>query len=462
MPFLATFLVVMFILLMFFLFKYADDIIGKGFEWYVIAELMFYASATYVSMALPLSILLSSIMTFGTLGENYELVAIKSAGISLRTAMVPLFVLILAISIGSFYFSDYILPKATQKYGTLLFDVRNKKLTFLIKEGVFNTSIPGYAIKVDKKDESADSLQGVMIYDHTARNGISTIILAKSGKMYKTDDGNFLVLKLIDGIRYEESSSKGNYGNPRQVFSRMRFAETEQRFDFSSFQMNRSDESSFSNITEMLDLAGLEKKQDSLTKDIDSLLSINKLSIESYFRRNNLGQGYTKIKTDTAEIGADAVAIFEKDKQLNIVQNASNQAKSILQVTENQLIDYDLRNKDLIKTYVEYQRKYTLAASCLVLFFIGAPLGAIIRKGGLGLPVVISVIFFLIYHVITSVAEKSVKEGSLDITFGMWLAVIILTPIGAFFTYKASVDSALFDLDYYKQLITSKFKKKKD
>lgn len=460
-PFIVTFFVVMFILLMFFLFKYADDIIGKGFEWYVIVELMFYASATNVSMALPLSILLSSIMTFGTLGENYELVAIKSAGISLRTAMIPLFILIVGISIASFYFSDFILPKATQKYGTLLYDVRNQKLSFLIKEGVFNTSIPGYAIKVDKKDEAADSLHGIMIYDHTSRNGISTIILAKSGRMYRTDDGNNLILKLIDGIRYEESSSRGEYNNPRQTFSRMRFDETEQLFDFSSFQMNRSDEASFANVTEMLNLEGLKKKQDSLSNDIDSLISINKFSVESYFRRNNLGRGYTELDTKPVKLQADALKNFEDEEQLTIVQNAANQASSILQVTSNQLVEYNLRNKDVIKTYVEYERKFTLAASCLVLFFIGAPMGAIIRKGGLGLPVVISVIFFLIYHVITSVAEKSVKEGSLDITFGMWLAIIVLTPIGAFLTYKASVDSALFDVDYYKQLIAGKLKKKK-
>ncbi len=450
----------MFILLMFFLFKYADDIIGKGFEWYVILELMFYSSATNVSMALPLSILLSSIMTFGTLGENYELVAIKSAGISLRTAMIPLFLLIIGISIASFYFSDFILPKATKKYGTLLYDVRNKKLTFLIKEGVFNTSIPGYAIKVDRKDEQADSLFGVMIYDHSARNGISRIIMAQKGKMYKTDDGNYLILKLIDGIRYEESNSSRSF-DPRQVFSRMRFQETEQRFDFSSFQMNRSSEDSFSNVTEMLNLDGLRKKQDSLVKELDSVVSTFSFHVGSYYRQQNIAKGYSKIKSTPLDFKENILSILPEKERLQIVQNAYHQSVSIEQVTANQMVDYNLRNKDIIKVKVEYQRKFTLAASCLVLFFIGAPMGAIIRKGGLGLPVVISVLFFLVYHIITTVAEKSVKEGSLDVIVGMWLAVIILSPVGAFLTYKASIDSALFDVDYYKQLIISKFRKKK-
>lgn len=449
----------MFILLMFFLFKYADDIIGKGFEWYVILELMFYSSATNVAMALPLSILLSSIMTFGSLGENYELVAIKSAGISLRTAMIPLFILIFTISVSSFFFSDYILPKATQKYGALLYDVRNKKLSFLIKEGVFNTSIPNYAIKIDRKDEKADSLFGIMIYDHSVNNGISRIIMAEKGKMYKTDDGNYLILKLINGIRYEESNGRSGY-DPRQVFSRMRFAETEQNFDFSSFQMSRSNEESFANVTEMLNLKGLEKKRDSLSKELDSVIKSNKINVESYFKQTTIAKGYSKIPSKTLAFKDNILTELPKNQRFAIAQNAYQQASSVKQVVLNQLTDFDLRMKDILKTKIEYQRKYTLSVSCLVLFFIGAPLGAIIRKGGLGLPVVISVLFFLIYHIIITVSEKSIMDGGLSVGLGMWLAAIILSPVGAFLTYKASVDSALFDIDYYKQLIVSKFKKK--
>ncbi len=450
----------MFILLMFFLFKYVDDLIGKGFEWYVILELMMYASAANVSMALPLSILLSSIMTFGSLGENYELVAIKSAGVSLQRAMRPLFIVILLLAFSSFLFSDYMLPKANLKFGSLLWDVRNKKLSFLIKEGVFNNSIPGYSIRVDKKGEDGISLEGIMIYDHTGTNSIAKIIMAKDGKMYKTSDDRYLVLKLNEGVRYEESSGKNSYYNPRQELYRMRFKETEQKFDFSSFKMNRTDENSFRSNTQMLNLKGLEKKGDSMTKVVDSIDRLAKLSVGSYYKQNNITKGYSKIKVPEKVIKGDIIKEIPKDQQLNILQAASDQATSIQQAVAGKVLEHNDVVRNLIKIKLEYQRKFTLAASCLLLFFIGAPLGAIIRKGGLGLPVVMAVAFFLIYHIISTVAEKSAIQGSVSPALGIWMAIIILSPVGAFLTYKATVDSALFDISSYKSWFINLFKKK--
>lgn len=449
----------MFILLMLFLFKYVDDLIGKGFEWYVILELMFYASASNVSMALPLAILLSSIMTFGTLGENYELVAIKSAGISLRKAMMPLLILIIFIAIGSFIFSDYMLPKANLKYGSLLWDVRNKKLSFLIKEGVFNNSIPQYSIRVDKKYEDG-RLEGIMIYDHTG-SGIARIIIAKTGKMGKTKDEQFLVLKLNDGVRYEESAGKNASYNPRQELMRMRFRQTEQKFDFSSFKMSRTDENSFRSNTVMLNLNGLNNKRDSLTKELDSVDRFAKASIISYYKQNNYAKGYTKIKSPVLNLKGPILNSFPKTSRLAIAQGALDLAQSVYQTTVNKVPDHQERVKALIKIRIEYQRKFTLAASCILLFFIGAPLGAIIRKGGLGLPVVIAIVFFLIYHIITTVSEKSANQGNLNPVLGIWLSIIVLSPVGAFLTYKATVDSALFDANYYKVLFLNLFKKKK-
>lgn len=459
-PFFVTFFIVMFILLMLFLFKYVDDLIGKGFEWYVILELMYYASASNVSMALPLSILLSSIMTFGTLGENYELVAIKSAGISLQKAMMPLLVLIIFLAISSFIFSDYMLPKANLKFGSLLWDIRNKKLSFLIKEGVFNNSIPGYSIRVDRKNDDG-ALHNVMIYDHTSNNGIAKIIIAKDGMMSK--DENYLVLKLHDGVRYEESSGKSSSYNPRQELTRMRFKETDQKFDITSFKMNRTDEEGFRGNTQMLNLKGLAKKQDSLSKELASINKSAALNLSSYYKQNNYTKGYTKLLAKAKKIEAPVLNTIPKDQQLAVLQTALDQANSIQQTTSGRIADYADRVKNIIKVKIEYQKKFTLAASCLLLFFIGAPLGAIIRKGGLGLPVVVAIVFFLLYHIIATVAEKSATQGSLTPFFGMWLAIIILSPLGAFLTYKATVDSALFDVNYFKQLIANffnRFKKK--
>lgn len=441
---------------MLFLFKYVDDLIGKGFEWYVILELMYYASAANVSMALPLSILLSSIMTFGTLGENYELVAIKSAGISLQKAMMPLLVVIIGLAISSFIFSDYMLPKANLKFGSLLWDIRNKKLSFLIKEGVFNNSIPGYSIRVDKKYDNGE-LKNVMIYDHTGNNGIAKIIIAKEGKMSKDDD--YLLLKLHDGVRYEESSGKNTSYNPRQELTRMRFKETDQKFDISSFKMNRTDEEGFRGNTQMLDLKGLKKKEDSLSRELDSVNKFAALNVSSYYKQNNYTKGYTKELNKAKPVEGPVLKTVPKDQKLAVVQGALDQANSVMQTASGRMADFADRTKAITKVQIEYQKKFTLAVSCLLLFFIGAPLGAIIRKGGLGLPVVVAIVFFLLYHIIATVSEKSATTGSLTPFFGMWLAIIILSPLGAFLTYKATVDSALFDINYFKQLFLNSLKK---
>jgi len=437
---------------MFFLFKWIDDLIGKGFEWYTILELMAYASAANVAMALPLSVLLSSIMTFGTLGENYELVAIKSAGISLQKAMRPLFVVIIMLTIGSFLFSNYMLPKANLKFSSLLYDVRNKKLAFLIKPGVFNNSIPNYSIRVDAKDEDG-TLHNIMIYDHKGTNGIPKVIMAKQGQMNKTADGKFLLLNLKDGVQYEEQPSSSGAYNPRQVFNRSRFKETEPRFDLSSFEMNRTDPNAFGNSTPMLNLKGIGKKGDSLGKLLDTLNMSTDRVVANNFKQFNVAKGYSKVKIAPKQIGEVTLKSIPGGSKKLALDNASNIVSGILQNLANTGPRHDDLVGEIIFTRIEYQRKFTLAASCILLFFIGAPLGAIIRKGGMGLPVVTAISFFLVYHIITTVAEKSAREGNLNPIFAMWIAVIVLSPLAVFLTYKATVDSALFDVNYYKQVL---------
>jgi len=446
---------------MFFLFKYVDDLIGKGFEWYTILELMYYQSMVQISMALPLSVLLSSIMTFGTLGENYELVAIKSAGISLQKAMQPLVVLILCLTVGSFFFSNYMLPRANLKFYSLMYDVRNKKLAFLIKPGVFNNSIPDYSIRVDSKDADG-KMFGIMIYDHKGTNGIPKIIMAKEGEMKKSEDGKYLVFNLKNGVTYEEQSSSSGMYNPRQILSRSRFKETEPKFSMESFDMQKTDQGAFGNSTVMLSLKGIVRKRDSLSKQIDTLYRNTGRTMANNFKQNNIASGYSKLKVAPKKIYGNILKSIPNGSRLSSIQNASNTVTVITQNLANSAPrDEDLKG-EIIFTSVEYQRKFTLAASCILLFFIGAPLGAIIRKGGMGLPVVIAISFFLVYHIVTTVAEKSAREGSINPVFGMWIAFIILTPLAVFLTYKATADSALFDINQYKQFFTSFFKKKQD
>jgi lipopolysaccharide export system permease protein len=452
-PFIVTFFIVMFILLMLFLFKYIDDLIGKGFEWYVILELLLYASATNVAMALPLAILLSSIMTFGSLGENYELVAIKAAGISLQKAMMPLVIVISFISAAAFLFSDYMLPVANLKMGSLLYDVRNQKAAFLIDEGVFNNSITGYSIRAKKIGSDGQTLHDVIIYDHNTTNGNANVLMAKEGRMFRTDDDQTLVLKLKDGKRYVESQGSGAAYNPREELTRFKFKETEQKFDLSGFKLQRTDENLFKSNYAMLNLRQLAVYRDSFNTKIDSNSRTVFSNIKGYYtvpQPVNPNQSFVK-RYPLLKPYRNVLDLFPVNNRKLAVENAKSQVQSLRDVLkEKQTFNEDTQSR--VRGFlVEYYKKFTLSVSCLLLFFIGAPLGAIIRRGGLGLPVVMSVLFFLLYHIISTVGEKSVKQGTMDPMLGMWLAIILLTPLGLFLTYKATVDSALFDPDSYKQ-----------
>ncbi len=453
----------MFVLLMLFLFKYIDDLIGKGFEWHVILRLLLYASATNVAMALPLAMLLSSIMTFGNLGESYELVAIKSIGVSLQKAMRPLFLLVTLLSISAFLFSDYMLPVANLKMGSLLYDVRNQKASFLIEEGIFNNSIEGYAIRVQQKGDDGRTLKNVLIYDQTGTNGNISTTLAKEGLMYKINKDRTLVLELKDGVRYEETSGDKSY-NPRQRFTRYRFKATEQKFPLDDFEMKRTDEGLFKSNYAMLNLRQLKIYKDSTTRQADSAVKAIMPFIAPSYRLFSFVKPPDR-PVRTVKVYQNSVSeLFKQDQRSSAVSYALNEARSVTETLTGRTEEYLSLQKTIRRYLIEYNRKFTLSVSCLVLFSIGAPLGAIIRKGGLGLPVVMSIIFFLIYHIISTIGEKSAKEGSMSPVFGMWIAIFVLTPLGIFLTYKAASDSALFDADSYKQAIVkffNRFKKNK-
>lgn len=442
----------MFVLLMLFLWKYIDDLIGKGFEWYIILELMMYASATNVAMALPLSVLLSSIMTYGSLGENYELVAIKSAGISLSRALYPMIIVVCFLSVSAFLFSDFMLPVANLKYYSLLYDARKQKTGFLITENVFNNSFPGYSIRVKHKDADGQTLHGIMIYEKAINdNNAMNVIFAKEGVMYRSPDNSSLILRLKDGIRYAETTGEANF-NARQVLTRFRFKERVQKFDLSGLAFKRTDESEFKSAFQMMDLKLLNKYKDSANVLLKLGLHNNYKLITPYFKYFLVPH---KVKTKTKYIKGktDFLASLPHDKQVSVITNALNEARGIKDQVKVRAERYAELSKDVRRSQVEYQKKFTLSAACLALFLIGAPLGAIIRKGGLGLPVVVAVAFFLIYYIISTIGEKFVKDGDLSPFVGMWIAIMVLTPIGVFLSYKAANDSVLFDAELYKKSI---------
>lgn len=457
-PFFVTFFIVMFVLLMLFLFKYIDDLIGKGFEWYIILELMMYASATNVAMALPLAILLSSIMTFGSLGENYELVAIKSAGVSLSRAMYPMVIVVSLLSISAFIFSDYMLPVANLKYYSLLYDARQQKSSNLLPEGIFSSSFPGYSIRVSKKDPDGQRLYGMMIYEKNTSTGNNSVVFANEGSMYRTPNDSFLVLKLKNGIRYEETNGDKGF-NPRQRLTRTRFKETEQKFDLSNLKFKRTSENDFKSAYQMMNIKQLTQTRKTTQHGLDSALSIE-FKVFSPFVKYFSIPHRPQHQQLTYNLGHNTLSAFKPADRLSIISGGLSEAKALKDIVGPKVTNQKETLNNIRRILVEYQRKFTLSAACLVLFLIGAPLGAIIRKGGLGLPVVVSVIFFLIYHIISTIGEKSAKDGHVPPVIGMWVAIVVLTPLGLFLTYKAATDSAIFDVDIYKKFFLKILEKK--
>jgi lipopolysaccharide export system permease protein len=458
-PFVVTFFIVMFVLLMLFLFKYIDDMIGKGFAWYIILELMMYASATNVAMALPLSILLSTIMTYGSLGENYELVAIKSAGISLIRAMYPMIIVVSILSLSAFIFSDYMLPVANLKYFSLLYDVRQQRSANLLPEGVFSSSFPGYTIRVEKKAPDGQTLYGIIIYKKNDNLNNTSVTRAKEGLMYRTARDQYLVLKLKDGVNYEETPGDVSGYNSRQRFTRFRFKETEQKFDLSAFQLKRTDQAAFKSVFQMMNLKQLRAYKKDTQHHIDSTNLAQVKTITPYMRYFNIPHKSATIKKYLPG-NNNVLSDLNINQQIAALSNASSEVRAITNMIKGSSDMTENEAHDIRRSTVEYQKKYTLSVVCLVLFLIGAPLGAIIRKGGLGLPVVVSVAFFLIYYIISTIGEKSVKDGGMSPILGMWISIFILTPVGLFLSYKAATDSALFDADSYKRYFNKIFKRK--
>lgn len=457
-PFVVTLFIVMFVLLMLFLFKYIDDLIGKGFAWYTILELMMYNSATNVAMALPLSVLLSTIMTYGALGENYELVAIKAAGISLRRAMYPMIVIVSILSIAAFFFSDYMLPVANLKYYSLLYDARKQKSADLLPEGVFSNNFTGYAIRVKHKDPDGQTLRDITIYQRSADGSNTDVTMAKEGMMFRTMGDKFLVLKLKNGVRYTESKAEGDF-DPRRQLQRFRFKETEQKFDLSSFKLARTDENEFKSASQMMNLKQLRFFVDSVQQQVNGSIVANYKLITPYIKYFALPAKPTQKKYLPADKGG-VLKAMKPTEQVMALSSTMSEIRSVKDVLKNRTDRYKADSMTIRRYASEVQKKFTLSAACIALFLIGAPLGAIIRKGGLGLPVVISVIFFLIYYIISTIGEKSVKAGNVSTFFGMWIAIIVLTPIGLFLSYKAATDSVIFDMEIYKRFFNKLIKRK--
>jgi lipopolysaccharide export system permease protein len=445
-PFVATFFITLLVLVMQFFWLYIDDFVGKGLGVNVILEFIWYQSATLVPLALPLAVLLSSLMTFGNLGESYELVAIKSAGISLLRFMRPLFILTIGICGIAFLFSNNIMPVANLRSRTMLSDIYYAKPAFNIKEGTFYAATSDFALKIGRKESNDSIIHDVIIYERGATSLQDNFIMAKSAVMSITPNKRFLQLKLKDGWRYEE---RGHRGMPNTEYIRLGFKEYKKQFDLSSLGLGkRTNDSVFRNNQRMLSMRQLNKAIDSIQKRQRAIplkvkQEVFSLSPFVKFVDSNWKAAGTALPAPTFW------ASLPDSLRETLRTRISGQISNMKINNEIALSDYKDRQKDLRMHRIEWHRKISLSLACLVLFMIGAPLGAIIRKGGLGSPLIFSIVFFMIFYFMGTRGEKLAKEGVWQPFYGMWLSTFVLVPMGVFLTYKALRDSQLFSKEFY-------------
>jgi lipopolysaccharide export system permease protein len=436
------------------LWKYLDDLVGKGLDFITIGKFLWYVSASMLTLAMPIAILISTIMTFGNLGESFELVAIKSSGISLLRFMRPLMFLAVLFCGITFLFGNYVIPFANLKFVALYNDIFYKKPAFDLKEGVFFTYIPNYAIKAGKKDADGKTIHDVLIYDQTNPLQNNTIV-SETGVMSVSQDKKFLEFNLKNGYRYQENGTAYDSTNE---YIRLGFSSFKKLFDLSALQKQNTNDSVYRNNFKMLSAGQINRSLDSLYKMNDTAVvrmhRTMAIALPFAARQDSNKKTVPVIKTPYNRFDS----IIPDSARVQVYNTALTVAQNLRYNIENSAIEIEGRKNEIRYHQIEWHRKFSLSMACFVLFFIGAPLGSIIRKGGLGMPLVVAIIFFLLFHLLNMFGEKFVKEGIMPPFIGMWLAVIVLTPVGIFLTWKAMHDSQLFN----KELYNKAFKKIKD
>ncbi len=450
--FLMTFLICIFILLMQFLWKHVSELVGKGVSWSVLAEFFLYAALSLVTMALPLAILLAALMTFGNLGENFELTAMKAAGISLFRIIRPLIIFISAICVGAFYFSNNAMPIIQTKLWTLILSLKQKSPEFDIPVGEFYSGINGINIYVRNKEKHI--LKDLMIYDFSSGFENATVMVSDSGRVQFTEDNKYLLLTLYDGESFENLKNQRISSSPSSIpYRREIFKIKEILIDFDT-KFNRFDE-------KMLSDQHVSKNFSQLTHSIDSVSKIAEIrkngQASELIQRHYLGreiQNGTRlndsIKRTKTKLNPDSLFLsLNQMSMINVSRNALEQAKSMKDMIQYNKMMLNEPTSYVLRHEIERHRKFTLSFACLIFFFIGAPLGAIIRKGGLGMPVVISVIMFIFYYMVDNTGYKMARESLWPSFEGMWLSSAVLLPIGVFLTYKAVLDATLLNTEQY-------------
>lgn len=467
-PFIVTFAISMFILVMQFFWKYIDDLMGKGLSIAVIVELLIYVSASLIPLALPLAILLSSIMTVGNLAEHNELTALKSSGLSLYRILRPLTSIVLVIALGTFLFANYVIPVANLKWHSLIYDIQNTKISTIIKPGAYSKELEGYAIKVDEGTEN--EFKGVLIHDHTDAAQVKTI-RAKEGKIYKSVSGKELFFELKDGTVMEElaplAPSFSNDGiahnSNNRPSRRSSFEQATYKIDLSGFDLSRSQEDLFKDKYEMLNVFQINDALDSIQRSSSDIIANFLLSVKNdhpYFMAYNYQKNdKSKSKSHKAFVPDTTISFSQlstEDKITGILvaqTRLRNKGKNL----ESQYDFLEVVERGNDKYLIEFHRKFALTFTIIILFFVGAPLGAIVRKGGFGAPVVIAALLFMIYFVLITIGDNLAQNATVSPFVGMWFPSMVLLPVAVWLMRSAAADIPLFSFP----IISKLFKRKK-
>lgn len=431
--------------------------VGKGLDFWIIAQLLFYASATFVPMALPIATLFASIMTMGNFGEKYELVAMKAGGISIKRVMMPMALMVLLLTGMAFYFANNVMPVAVLKYKMTLYDVTRKKPALNIKPSEYYSGIDGYVIRIDQKDKENKNLKNIIIYDHTDGMGNVSVTVADRGRMTVTPDERFLVFDMYDGYSYvEDVKGQNAYARP---LTRMKFDEQTMRFDLSAFAFNKVDKEHFRGSYQMMNVKQLDEAMDTLriNREKKVLDFKNEVSLSFSIKEMTANSNVANVQLLKGDYPLSLINDLPERKQKNIRRVALHSARKVNEdvAMYEQILQNDLEY--INRHGIEWHQKFTLSVACFVLFLIGAPFGSIVRKGGLGLPLVASVIFFVLYYVINTICIKAIRETALP-PYGMWISTLAMLPLGIFLTLKATTDSGLFDRGTWQKIIRKKSK----
>lgn len=458
--FVGTFFICLFVFMMQFMWLHIDKLIGKGLSIDVLAQFFFYAALTLVPMSLPLAILLASLITFGNFGERFELLSMKAAGISLIRIFQPTALFALVLTAASFYFQNVTSPNATKQLAALLYSMKQKSPELEIPEGIFYNEIKGYNLFVEKKNKENGMLYGVMIYDNSGSYDDTQIVLADSARLQSTADKQHLLLTLYRGERFQSmKGSNAALKGSNTPYMRETFIEEQDLIAFDG-GFNALDASLLSGNAQTKNIIQIQRGIDSITvlKDSVGRAAYSEAQLSFMNKRTSVS------KNDSAQVVAQTALPFDSllaklstDKLQTVIQSAAYKGANANSNYEFKRYNTNDMNKALRLHRVEFHKKLTLSLACIIFFFIGAPLGAIIRKGGLGVPVVVSVVIFIFYYIINVSGEKMAKSGEWNIPFGMWLSSMVLMPIGAFLTYKANKDSVVFNMEAYQSFFRKLF-----